>query len=85
MKCSGIDVSGYRKGEPCGAHAKFAFRGKNYCGSHHAIVQKDPGRFKVALLCWERAELRRLRKERLAEALRGTQIDLVEACSNETV
>jgi hypothetical protein len=80
MKCSGVDVSGYRKGESCGAHAKFEFKGKHYCAVHRTIAQKEPGRFKAALVCWEKAELRRIRKHRLAEALKGTQIDLVDAC-----
>lgn len=80
MKCSGVDVGGHRKGEPCGAHAKFTLRGKNYCGAHHAIAQKEPGRFKAAIVCWEKAELRRIRKQRSLDAIKNTQIDLVDAC-----
>jgi hypothetical protein len=80
MKCSGVDVSGYRKGEPCGAYAKFEFKGKHYCAAHRTIAQKEPGRFKTAITCWERAELRRIRKQRATAALKDTQIDLVDAC-----
>lgn len=80
MKCSGINVIGYRKGEPCGAIAKFDFKGRHYCGAHRSIAQKQPGRFKQAIACWERAALRRMRKQRAADALKDTQIDLVDAC-----
>lgn len=80
VKCSGVDVSGHRKGEPCGAIAKYTLKGKSYCAAHRSIAQKEPKRFKDATHCWEQAELRRIRKARAAEALRGTQLDLVDAC-----
>lgn len=80
MKCSGVDVSGYRKGEPCGAQAKYMLRGKSYCAAHRSIAQKEPKRFTEAVACWERAELRRIRKQRELDALKDTQIDLVDAC-----
>jgi hypothetical protein len=80
LKCAGVDVSGYRKGESCGAFAKYAHKGRHYCAAHKTIAMKEPGRFKAATLCWEKAELRRIRKQRAIDAQRGQQIDLVEAC-----
>lgn len=44
-KCSGIRVSGYWKGSPCGAIAKYELNGKNYCQSHWAIAVNNPERF----------------------------------------
>ena len=80
MICSAVNVSGYRKGDPCGAVAKYAHKGKYYCAAHKTIAVKEPGRFKRATELWEKARLREIRLERLAEAQRGQQIDLVEAC-----
>jgi len=40
-KCNGYRVSGYWKGWPCGAVAKYkADDGKMYCGQHYAMVQE---------------------------------------------
>jgi hypothetical protein len=80
LKCAGVNISGYRLGDPCGAVAKYAHKGRYYCAAHKTIAVKEPGRFKRATQLWEKAELRRIRKERQAEAQRGQQIDLVEAC-----
>ena len=78
MKCSGVQLTGYYLGEGCGAVAKYEHRGKYYCAAHNTVAKKEPARFKRALRLWERAELRRIRKERAAEALRGSQIDIFE-------
>jgi hypothetical protein len=75
VKCSGVDVSGHRKGEPCGGIGKYMLRGKSYCAAHRSIAQKEPKRFQEATECWEKAQIRRIRKERQAEALKNTQVD----------
>lgn len=79
MKCSGVDVGGYRKGEPCGAVAKYTLKGKAYCAAHRSIAQKEPRRFKAAIECWEKAQLRQIRRQRAAEALKNTQVDAFES------
>jgi len=48
--CNGIQVSGYWKGYPCGASAKFkASDGKMYCHSHYAVAENNPERFTKAI------------------------------------
>jgi len=47
-KCNGIRVSGYRKGYPCGAVAKYKGPdGKMYCHSHFAVISQEPNRMKL--------------------------------------
>jgi hypothetical protein len=75
MNCAGINVTGYRKGELCGAPAKYMHKGKSYCAVHNTIAKKEPFRFKSAVECWEKAKLRQIRKQRAADALKNTQID----------
>lgn len=44
-KCDAIKQSGYWKGYPCCAIAKYEHEGKWYCGSHYAMAvnQKEKG------------------------------------------
>ena len=49
VKCSGVSVSGYWKGYPCGNDGKFEHGGKMYCASHYSIAIYDPSRFERAI------------------------------------
>lgn len=46
-KCDAIKQSGYWKGYPCCAIAKYEYKDKWYCGNHYAMAvnqkQTDPG------------------------------------------
>lgn len=33
--CNGVNLSGYWKGRPCGAHATYEYNGKSYCANHY--------------------------------------------------
>lgn len=39
--CAGFRVSGYWKGYPCGAVAKYELNGKWYCANHLVVAQMD--------------------------------------------
>jgi hypothetical protein len=58
-KCVGVSLRGYRRGESCGAVAKYDARGKRYCASHYVVALKEPKRFREALEAYVRGEARR--------------------------
>jgi hypothetical protein len=58
-KCAGVSLRGYRRGEACGAIAKYDARGKRYCASHYVVALKEPARFREAMQAWVRGVERR--------------------------
>ena len=44
--CSGVNLSGYWKGRPCGAHAIYKCGGKWYCANHYPslVEQRKKGK-----------------------------------------
>lgn len=57
--CAGIRVSGYWKGYPCGAIAKYEHNGKHYCQSHYAVAVNDPSKFEKVAAQVERSNRRK--------------------------
>ena len=70
--CAGVSLRGYRRGEPCGAIAKYDARNKRYCASHYVVALKEPARFRAAIEAWVRGEARR-------EAARRATIAQIDA------
>ncbi len=70
--CQGVSLRGYRRGENCGAVAKYDARGKRYCSSHYVVALKEPARFRQAMEAWVRGEVRR-------EATRRATIAQIDA------
>ncbi len=70
-KCTGVSLRGYRRGEPCGAIAKYSVRGKMYCANHATTATKEPKRFREAIEAFVRGEARR----EAARRARSAQID----------
>lgn len=51
-KCNGYKSSGYWKGYPCGAVAKYTVAGKRYCANHAAVAQAYVDVGKVPYCDW---------------------------------
>ena len=47
-QCSGVNLSGYWKGHPCGAWAVYTHEGKPYCANHYPPLIEQRGR---AIIC----------------------------------